>query len=120
MPKSITPSKHGGKREGAGRPPIKGTKKKKRFPMADDSTWEYLLKVGDGNASRGIDRLVEWSRRTELFEKLGRTNVGLVQDDTHDGKCPICGGFAVYWHKNVREYIDNPDKHWACENGHQK
>jgi len=49
--------KHGGKREGAGRPPtVKG---KKREIYIADETWEYLVEIGKGNASKGVRLLKE-------------------------------------------------------------
>jgi hypothetical protein len=57
MPKSITPSrKHGGTREGAGRPPTVSGKKREVY--LSDEDWEYLLKVGKKNASRGTRLLI--------------------------------------------------------------
>jgi len=64
-------SKHGGKREGAGRPPLtEGKPKRKRFPMATDEIWEYVTKLGKGNASKGIEILVARDiERTNGLEK---------------------------------------------------
>lgn len=61
---------HGGKREGAGRPPLtEGKPKKKRFPMATDGTWEFLKKIGKGNASKGIEIIVkEFELNTATIE----------------------------------------------------
>lgn len=55
-------------------------------------------------------------RRSELYERLG--GKGIYSDDTYDGACPECGGFAVFWTPDVEEYIKNPSGHYACENVH--
>jgi len=62
---------HGGSREGAGRPPLtEGKPKKKRFPMATDEIWEYVIRLGKGNASKGIEILVARDiERTNKIEK---------------------------------------------------
>lgn len=54
--------KHGGKREGAGRPPqVNG---KKRTVYLSDQEWEYLCGVSpNGTASGGIRELIEWDTR---------------------------------------------------------
>ena len=57
MKTNLSKPNHGGTREGAGRPPtIKG---RKREIYCDDPTWEYLLAVGKGNASKGVRLLKE-------------------------------------------------------------
>lgn len=52
-------NRHGGSREGAGRPPkVNG---RKRTVYLSDLEWEYLRGVSpNGSASGGIRELIEW------------------------------------------------------------
>jgi len=54
---AATNKKHGGSRQGAGRPAtIKGAI---RDIYCNDETWQYLLSLGKGNASKGVRLLHE-------------------------------------------------------------
>lgn len=59
---------HGGSRGGAGRPPtIKG---RKRELYVSDETWEYLVEIGKGNASKGVRILKDAHiRQTDEIER---------------------------------------------------
>ena len=112
-------SNRGGSGRGQGRHPITpGENKVRRFPMVRPSIWKYIERKGEGNASAGIEIIVEILRRSELMERLG--GKGIHTDDTYDGVCPKCKGFAVFWQPDVEEYIKNPSAKWACENGHAR
>lgn len=111
---------HGGKREGAGRPPLDPKERRERiFPNLPPSLRVYAEKIGRGNLSQGIVEAIEAYRRGMLAVQCGNESAHPATDDTYDGECPICGGFAIYW-SPLDEYIKNPDAHYACENGHQK
>jgi hypothetical protein len=55
-------SEWGGRRNGAGRPLIKDKPKRRHNVTLDESTVEYLRKVGCGNLSAGIEIAAEFHK----------------------------------------------------------
>lgn len=53
------PSRHGGPRPGAGRPPgpnPRAAHRTRRMVMLSDAEWEQARRLGDGTASAGVRR----------------------------------------------------------------
>jgi hypothetical protein len=61
----------------------------------------------------------EQESREALLRLLGWHGEGPCTNDTYDGDCPECGGFAIFWQPDVEAYIADPDAVWICENGHR-
>ncbi len=86
--------------------------------------WPVEIQVGREKiySACHVAQYLDARRRTPLLKRLGWRGRGLAWDDTYDGDCPICGGFAVYWSPSVRDYlegIEHPaEAHYACVNGH--
>jgi len=113
-------STHGGARKGAGLRNKKKLEGVKTTPLyLDEVTRSRFQKIGDGEMSRGARRAAEYIVRAELFGKLKGSDE-IYADDTYDGVCPECGGFAVFWTPDVDEYIKNTNGHYACENSHAR
>lgn len=59
MASNLNKSAHGGKREGARRPPFFDKPMKRRNVMLDEKTVAVLIKLGNGNLSEGIRKAAE-------------------------------------------------------------
>jgi len=111
--------KHGGSRQGAGRPAITPNEPKiKTYSMLRPSIRKFVEDESGGNLSAGIETIAIILMRSRLFEKLG--GHGIYEDDAYDGLCPVCGEFAVYWQADVEKWIANPSEKYACVNGHAR
>lgn len=55
---------HGGKRKGAGRPPLGDEATVPKRLTAPPSYWERLKRIGEGNMSEGLRKLIRWYDET--------------------------------------------------------
>lgn len=86
--------------------------------LAGRYSWDVVAVIGREKIyfESKVDEYLAARRRTSLLEKLGAKIRGLSWEDTPDGRCPICGGYAAYWNPDLEKYIADPSAKWACEN----
>jgi hypothetical protein len=64
---------HGGRRPGAGRPPVGDVPTVRRSISMLPDDWQHVEEVGDGNASAGVRALVEQDRAATARSSAGRS-----------------------------------------------
>ena len=59
---AMNTKRHGGRREGAGRPPLHDEPIKNRIVGLTDEQDAHLREIGGGNRNEGVRRLLDWHR----------------------------------------------------------
>lgn len=115
----------GGSRPGSGRPRRKIPARRTNLALSQEVR-ELLALAGDGDMSRGAERLAyawAWAR---LLRAAGHEDPGdeIFDEDENPYafRCPQCGGLATVWEPLddfLRHTLEENRQHWRCWRGHE-
>lgn len=116
--------KRGGARPGAGRPRRKIPARQTNLALSQE-TRELLALAGEGDMSRGAERLAATFAWQKLLRAAGHPDPGEIFDEDENEyafRCPECGALATVW-EPLNDYlkhtmVDNR-QHWRCWRGHE-
>lgn len=107
----------GGRRPGAGRPRRKIQAVRTNLALSQEVR-ELLALAGDGNMSRGAERLALAWARARLLYATDPPARKLLEESYQPYRCPQCGALANVW-ASTDVFSNTHTLHWRCWRGHE-